>query len=140
MGKKNIPECKSLYTNTNKITDPQQLANLFNDHFSSITYKYTSTLSKYENNYSEYLGKKIQETMYVWPTCPMEVKNILLNSKPKLSAGFNEIPLKLLKSSPDNIIMALSHIFNLSLSTGKVISDLKLPRSYTCIKRVMLVT
>ena len=31
---------------------------------------------KYENNYSEYLGNKIQETMYVWPTSPMEAKNI----------------------------------------------------------------
>ena len=135
LGKKNIPECKSLYTNTNKITDPQQLANLFNDHFSSIAYKYTSTLPKYENNYSEYLGKKIQETMYVWPTCPMEVKNMLINSKPKLSAGFDEIPLKLLKSSPDNIIMALSHIFSLSLSTGKVISNFKIAKIIPLYKK-----
>ena len=135
MGKKNIPECKSLYTNTNKITDPQQLANLFNDHFSSIAYKYTSTLPKYENNYSEYLGNKIQETMYVWPTCPMEVKNILINSKPKLSAGFDEIPLKLLKFSFDNIILALSHIFNLSLSTGKVISDFKIAKIIPLYKK-----
>ena len=135
MGKKNIPECKSLYTNTNKITDPQQLANLFNDHFSSLAYKYTSTLPKYENNYSEYLGNKIQETMYVWPTCPMEVKNILINSKPKLSAGFDEIPLKLLKSSPDNIIMALSNIFNLSLSTGKVNSDFKIAKIIPLYKK-----
>ena len=95
----------------------------------------TSTLPKYENNYSEYLGNKIQETMYVWPTCPMEVKNILINSKPKLSAGFDEIPLKLLKSS-DNIIMALSHIFNLSLSTGKVISDFKIAKIIPLYKKV----
>ena len=58
----------------------------------------------------------------------MEVKNIVTNSKPKLSAGFDEIPLKQLKSSPNNIIMALSHIFNLSLSTGKVISDFKITK------------
>ena len=135
LGKKNIPECKSLYTNTNKITDPQQLANLFNDHFSSIAYKYTSTLPKYAYNYSEYLGNKIQETMYVWPTCPMKVKNILINSKPKLSEDFDEIPLKLLKSSPDNIIKALSHIFNLSLSTGKVISDFKIAKIIPLYKK-----
>ena len=72
--------------------------------------------------------------MYVWPTCPMEVKNILINSKPKLSAGFDEIPLKLLKSS-DNIIMALSHIFNLSLSTGKVISDFKIAKIIPLYKK-----
>ena len=73
--------------------------------------------------------------MYVWPTCPMEVKNILINSKPKLSAGFNEIPLKLLKSSPDNIIMALSHILNLSLSTGKVISNFKIAKIIPLYKK-----
>ena len=135
MGEKNIPESVnnfywylSVNTNTNKITDLQQLANPFSDHFSSIAYKYTSTVRKYENNYSEYLGNKILETMYVWPTCPMEVKNIVTNSKPKLSAGFDEIPLKQLKSSLNNIIMALSHIFNLSLSTGKVISDFKIAK------------
>ena len=72
--------------------------------------------------------------MYVWLTCPMEVKNILINSKPKLSAGFDEIPLKLLKSS-DNIIMALSHIFNLSFSTGKVISDFKIAKIIPLYKK-----
>ena len=135
LGKKHIPECKFLYTNTNKTTEPQQLANLFNKHLSSIAYKYASTLPKYENNYSEYLGNKIQETIYVWPTCPMEVKNILINSKPKLSACFDEIPLKLLKSSADNIIMALSHIFNLSLFAGKVISDFKIAKIIPLYKK-----
>jgi len=55
----------------------------------------------------------------------MEVKNILKNTKPKLSAGFDEIPWKLLKSSPENIIIALSHIFNLPLQSGKLISSFK---------------
>ena len=62
-------------------------------------------------------------------------KNILTNSKPKLSAGFDEIPLKLLKFSPDNIIIALSHIFNLSLSTGKVISDFKIAKIIPLCKK-----
>ena len=88
LGKKNIPECKSLYTNSNKITDPQQRANLFNDHFSSIAYKYTSTLPKYENKYSEYLGNKIQETMYVWLTCPMEVKKYAYKQQTKTMCRF----------------------------------------------------
>ena len=72
--------------------------------------------------------------MYVWPTFPMEVKNILINSKPKLGAGFDKISLKLLKSSY-NIIMALSHIFNLSLSAGKVISDFKIAKVIPLYKK-----
>ena len=40
-----------------------------------------------------------------------------------------------MKSSPDNIIMALSHISNLSLSTGKVISDFKIAKIIPLYKK-----
>ena len=59
---------------------------------------------------------------------------MLTNSKPKLCAGFDEIQMKLLKSS-DNIIMALYYIFNLSLSTGKVISDFKVAKVIPLYKK-----
>ena len=65
----------------------------------------------------------------------MEVKDILTNSKPKLIAVFDKIPLKLVKSSPDNIIMALSHIFNLSLPAGKIISDFKIAKVIPLYKK-----
>ena len=52
--------------------------------------------------------------MYVWPTCPSEISNILLNMKNKPSAGINLVPTKVLKSSTENILVALSHVFNLS--------------------------
>ena len=64
--------------------------------------------------------------MFTWPTCPQELSNILKTSKNKLSAGPNHIPTKILKSSPDNILLALSHIFNLSLSKDKFIKCFKL--------------
>ena len=54
--------------------------------------------------------------MYVWPTCPSEISNILLKMKNKLISSIDLVPTKILKSSPDNILLALSHVFNLSLS------------------------
>ena len=36
--------------------------------------------------------------------------------KCNFSAGFDQVPSKILKLSPDNILFALSHIFNLSIS------------------------
>ena len=81
-----------------------------------------------EAKYSEYLKPSSRSTMFVWPTCPMEISNILHSMKSKLSAGIDQIPSKLLKSLPDNILIALSHIFNLSLSKGEFINDFKLAK------------
>ena len=64
--------------------------------------------------------------MFTWPTCPQELACILKNSKNKLSAGPDHIPTKVLKSSPHNILLALSHVFNLSMSKGEFIDCFKL--------------
>ena len=64
--------------------------------------------------------------MFTWPTYPQELSNILKNSKNKLSARQDHIPTKILKSSPDNILLALSHVFNLSMSKGEFIDCFKL--------------
>ena len=50
----------------------------------------------------------------------------LKNSKNKLSAGPDHIPTKVLKPSPYNIQVALSHVFNLSMSKGEITDCFKL--------------
>ena len=64
--------------------------------------------------------------MFTWPTCPQELSKILKNSKNKLSAGPDHISTKILKSSSDNILLALSHVFNLSMSKSEFIDCFKL--------------
>ena len=64
--------------------------------------------------------------MFTWPTCPQELANILKNSKNKLSVGPDDIPTKVLKSLPHNILLALSHVFNLSMGKGEFIDYFKL--------------
>ena len=65
--------------------------------------------------------------MFTWPTCPQEPSYVLKKfKKNKLSAGPEHIPTKILKSSPDNILLALSHVFNLSISKGDFINCFKL--------------
>ena len=63
--------------------------------------------------------------MYVWPTYPSEISNILQKMKHKLSAGIDVVPTKVLKSSPENVLVAPSHVFNVSSSKGKFINDFK---------------
>ena len=50
---------------------------------------------------------------------------IITTMKPKSSCGIDDIPSKVIKFTPNNILTALSHIFNLSLSQGKFIEHLK---------------
>ena len=128
LGKQRKSDCKKLKIDGKEIYEPQALANHFNNHFSTIASKLMDELPPSEAKYSEYLKPSSRSTMFVWPTCPMEISNILHSMKSKLSAGIDQIPSKLLKSSPDNILVALSHIFNLSLSKGEFINDFKLAK------------
>ena len=73
--------------------------------------------------------------MYVWPTCPSKISNIILKLKNKLSAGLDLVPSKVLKASPDNILVALSHVFNLSLSKGEFINDFKIAKVCPVLKK-----
>ena len=78
--------------------------------------------------------------MFVWPTSPYEIKDIIWELKPKLSAGFDEIPSEVLKSSPDIVLVALSHIFNLSLSAGKFINNFRLAKVFQFLKKATLMS
>ena len=55
--------------------------------------------------------------------------------KNKLNAGIDQIPKKVLKAIPDNILIALSQMFNLSLSRGDFISSFKLTKVCSVFKK-----
>ena len=63
--------------------------------------------------------------MYVNPTCVSEIKNILCGMRSKSSCGLDEIPMSILKLSPDNILLILCDILILSLGQGKFINEFK---------------
>ena len=73
--------------------------------------------------------------MYFNPTSLLEVKNILLELKSKSSSGIDEIPSSVLKNTPDNVLQALAHIFNLSLSCGEYISAFKIAKVVPVFKK-----
>ena len=70
-------------------------------------------------------GSALQCCMYVNPTCVSEIKNILFGMQSKSSCGLEEVPMSIFKLSPDNILLILCHIFNLSLGQGKFINEFK---------------
>jgi len=66
-----------------------------------------------------YLKNSHPSSMYFLPTNPFELSLIIKSYKAKISAGYDNILAVLLKYLLQNALIALSHIFNLSLSQGK---------------------
>ena len=57
------------------------------------------------------------------------------NTQPKNSFGTDEVPSSILKTTPDNVLFALTHVFNLSLINGNFISGFKTARVVTIHKK-----
>ena len=75
-------------------------------------------------------------TLYLYPTSLTEIKKLISNLQPKKSIGIDEIPPTILKSTPDNILIALTHVFNFSLAGGEFISDFKTAKVAPIHKKV----
>ena len=135
LGKAKSNECSSWKIHNNVINGPAEIANNFNNHFATAAANLTSSLPFSDSLFSNYLGPRYKDSMFVWPTSPYEIRDIIRELTPKLSAGFDEIPSKVPKSSPEIVLVALSHIFNLLLSAGKFINDFKLAKVFPVFRK-----
>ena len=73
--------------------------------------------------------------MFMTPTNVVEIKRFICELKPKLSAGIDQIPPIVLRYLPDNVLHALTYIFNQSLCEGKFISVFKLAKIIAVYKK-----
>ena len=127
LGKPKNHNCTSLNVDGQISANEALMANHFNIHFATVgsvlskNIKYSSSGTKF----NKFLGSSYPHCMYINPTCVPEIKKILSVMQSKNSCGLDEIPMSILKRSPDNILFILCHIFNLSLAQGKFICDFK---------------
>ena len=77
----------------------------------------------------------LPNSLYFNPTTSLEIKRIVADLKSRNSCGINRIPSKVLKSAPENILLALVHIFNLSLSSGEFIDAFKVAKVIPMFKK-----
>ena len=113
----------------NKITDPKEIANNFNDFFTNIGNKLADKITPPDNNYvSPLKSKNQQSSIFLNPTNPEEIIKIVKKLKDSNSSGIDNISTKLLKSIIDEISPVLSHIFNRSILLGIVPSQLKIAK------------
>ena len=94
-------------------TNDAKTADRFNKHFTTIGGNLMKDMNHAGAKFDDYLGSSYPHCMYVNPTCVSEIKNILSGMQSKNSCGLDEIPMSILKLSPDNILLILCHILNL---------------------------
>ena len=118
-GPKNI----KLNVDNVEIKSPQQVANKFNEFFANAAENLLSTnLPSYNN---DILVKVNEKSMFLTPVTEEEVAEITKSLKNKKSTGIDEISDYVIKRCHLYIVQPLTHIINLSLSTGSFPDGLK---------------
>lgn len=121
------------------VSNSGEIANSFNDYFTNIPSEYHDKLPKIsdtertkkcldylkKNKTSKFLPKQFLDSIFLSPTCPGEICDIISNFENKTSSGLDEISPKVFKNLTPNLIVSLAHIFNLSLSQGEFINSFK---------------
>ena len=109
--------------------------NHFNLHFAEVGTKLVNNLPPTSHNFEEYLPLPSSNSLYFNPISPLEIKRIIADLKSKNSSGMDGFPSNALKYTPDNILWAIAHIFNLSLSNGEFIDAFKVAKVVPVFKK-----
>ena len=114
--KNNTPS--SLLIDGKTITNPKDIAENFNNFFTSIGTKLQNNIPPTRRQYFDYLKHPNPKTFFISPTTPDEIKNIINSIKSSKCVGPNSIPTKILHLIKDKISIPLSELINKSFATG----------------------
>ena len=97
-------------------SDPETVANTFNDFFTSVADKVRSTIPPSNRHFSDFLKNSNPNSIFLQPVSPEEVIKIIRSFSASKSSGPNSIPVRILKLICDDI----SRQFLGNLVSGKV--------------------
>ena len=102
--------------NTDNITNPHDIANIFNNYFASIaeTTKKKKNIKNSHKYFSDYLSNETSSTIFLQLTDKEEIANIISSLNPNKASGPNNIPYRILFLLKKEISKQLADFFNLS--------------------------
>ena len=128
----------SLMVDGSLLTDFKDISNAFNNFFTNISTQLATAIKIVSCSPLDYLSKFIPDV-----NCTFKFKTVyesdvlkLISSIPNGKAtGIDNIQVRILKMSAPAIANSLSHLFNMSLSSGQFPSDWKLARITPLFKK-----
>ena len=125
--KKNFTPASKLIIGDTVITDPQELSNAFNRHFTDIGPNLAANINPPRVSFRDFIESC--ESTFELELLTIDGLRKLVNDIPVGKAdGLDGIPTCLLKMSFTFIASSLTHIFNLVISTGIIPKDWKSAR------------
>jgi hypothetical protein len=119
----------------NIVTEPDSIADYFNNFFVDIGPKLASNIKHTGKDYYEYLNEPTQKCLFMNPIIADEVIKIITKFDQNKSPGHDDIGNFIVKQVAKQISEPLANIFNLSLSTGNVPEQLKIAKVIPIYKK-----
>ena len=116
---------KKLILNGVEYSDDSSLAEIFSDHFSSISAALQANIPRSYRNAADMVGVHDFEPFFLDPCTPDECSAII-DAMKITNEGKNNLPIRLLKANKDIFSPVISEIVNQSISTGVFPDQLKI--------------
>lgn len=110
------------------------IANQLNFHFSSIGNRLTPDIPLTDKNFHDFLPQPFPRSFFLFPINALTMRDTIRSIKPKKTTDVNGISMYLLNIVADHISIPLTHIFNLSISSGVFPEGLKISKTIPIFK------
>ena len=127
--KKSKPQVNTVFRSDNlEISDPVEVANRFSSYFSSIGPNLARKIQSPSCSHKDFLSGAFRESIFFNPTTKDEISTIAQSFASGKAAGYDNIPMSIIKESIQIISEPLDHIINLSIAYGIVPDQMKIAR------------
>ena len=109
-----------------EISDPIEVANRFSSYFSSIGPNLARKIQSSPCSHKDFLSGAFLESIFSNPTTEDEIITIAQSFVSGKAAGYDSIPMSIIKESIHIISEPLAHIINLSIAHGIVPDQMKI--------------
>ena len=116
----------SLLIDNQLITSAKQISNHLNNFFTSITEKINRNIAKAKKTHLSYLGPENKNTIFLAPTVPEDIEDLISSMKTNKASGPNSIPTNILKLFKKEFSKPLSDMINMSFNQGVFSNVLKI--------------
>ena len=131
---KNRNTPSSLIVNNKLISEPVEVANKFNEYFSTIAENLQAKIYDTGTDFHQYLRDRNEHSIFIQPTNPLELIRIINNLNANKASGPYSIDYEILHLIKLIIAEPLSRIINLSFEKGKYFDNLKISKAIPVYK------
>ena len=109
----------SISVRNSVLTDPEIVANNFNDFFTSVADTVRASIPNTNHHFSSFLKHRNPNSIFLSPTTPEEVAKIIRSFSETKSSGPHSIPVRILRWLLNlDIATPISNLINRSFQTG----------------------